>query len=190
MPVTSTAGAAVARATRFNPKVLAAGAAFVVPLLILLALNLRRDPHAVRSPLIGRPAPAFSLAPVGGGAPVGLETLRGRPAVINFWATWCVPCLEEHAALRAAARHQRDVQFLGIVYEDEEARTQAFLQNRSSSYPSLMDPEGRTAIAYGVFGVPETFFLDAGGRIVEKYVGPLDARAIAALVARARDGAP
>ena len=100
-----------------------------------------------------------------------------------------MPCFEEHAALTAAARTQRDVQFVGIVYEDEEARTQAFLQKRASSYPSLMDPEGRTAIAYGVFGVPETFFLDRGGRIVEKHVGPLDSRTIAALVARARDGA-
>jgi cytochrome c biogenesis protein CcmG/thiol:disulfide interchange protein DsbE len=183
-------GAAPARASRINPWVLAAGLAVVVPLLAVLVLNLGRDPHSIRSPLVGRPAPVFSLAPVGGGAPVGLESFRGRPVVINFWATWCVPCFGEHAALTAAARTFREVQFLGIVYEDEEARTRAFLTERGSSYPSLLDPEGRAAIAYGVFGVPETFFIDGDGRIVEKYVGPLDRGTIATLIARTKGGAP
>jgi cytochrome c biogenesis protein CcmG/thiol:disulfide interchange protein DsbE len=179
-----------ARPSRLNSKVLLAGMAIAVPLLAVLFANLGRDPHSVRSPLVGRPAPGFSLAPVGGGNALRLDSFRGQPVVINFWATWCVPCFEEHAALTAAARAFRDVRFLGIVYEDEEARTQAFLRERSSAYPSLMDPEGKTAIAYGVFGVPETFFIDAGGRIVEKYVGPLDRGTIAALIARAKGGAP
>jgi cytochrome c biogenesis protein CcmG, thiol:disulfide interchange protein DsbE len=182
--------AAPARASRVNPWVLGAGLAVIVPLLAVLVLNLGRDPHSIRSPLIGRPAPTFSLAPVGGGAPVRLESLRGRPVVINFWATWCVPCFEEHAALNAAARTFGEAQFLGVVYEDDEARTQAFLAQRGSSYPSLVDPEGRTAIAFGVFGVPETFFIDGTGRIVEKYVGPLDRATIASLIARAKGGAP
>jgi cytochrome c biogenesis protein CcmG/thiol:disulfide interchange protein DsbE len=183
-------GAAPVRASRINPWVLAAGLAVAIPLLAILVLNLGRDPHSVRSPLIGRPAPAFSLVPVGGGAPISLESLRGRPVVLNFWATWCVPCFEEHAALTAAARTFREAQFLGVVYEDEELKTQAFLAQRGSSYPSLMDADGRTAIAFGVFGVPETFFIDGSGRIVEKYVGPLDRRTIAELMARAKGGAP
>jgi len=160
----------------------------VLPLLAVLVANLGRDPHTVRSPLVGRPAPPFALQPVGGGSPVTLESLRGKPVVINFWATWCVPCFEEHPALTAAARGLPDVQFFGVVYEDEEVKTQAFLKERGSAYPSLMDPDGRTAIAYGVFGVPETFFIDAEGRIVEKYVGPLQRSTIAELVARARRG--
>jgi cytochrome c biogenesis protein CcmG/thiol:disulfide interchange protein DsbE len=170
--------------------VLAGGLAVVAPLLAVLVLTLGRDPHSVRSPLIGRPAPDFSLAPVGGGSPVTLESLRGRPAVINFWATWCGPCLEEHAVLTSAARAFGDVQFLGIVYEDEEPTTQAFLQQRASSYPSLMDPDGKAAIAYGVFGVPETFFIDPGGLLIDKVVGPLDRQTIASLVSRAKGGAP
>ena len=181
--------AAPARASRVNPWVLGAGLAVVVPLLAVLVLNLGRDPHSIRSPLVGRPAPGFSLAPVGGGAPVGLESLRGRPVVVNFWATWCVPCFEEQAALNAAARTFGEVQFIGVVYEDDEARTQAFLAKQGSSYPSLLDPDGRTAIAFGVFGVPETFFIDGAGRIVEKYVGPLNRATIASLIARAK-GAP
>jgi cytochrome c biogenesis protein CcmG/thiol:disulfide interchange protein DsbE len=74
------------------------------------------------------------------------------------------------------------------VYEDEESRTAEFLRQRPSVYPSLIDPEGKTAISYGVFGVPETFFIDRSGRIVEKYVGPLDEGTIQSLVARARGG--
>ena len=190
MATAITTEAAPLRSARVNKKVLMAGLAIVLPLVVVLFANLGRDPHSVRSPLIGRSAPAFSLAPVGGGANVRLDEFRGRPVVINFWATWCVPCFEEHAALIAAARGLRDVQFLGIVYEDEEARTQAFLRERPSPYASLMDPDGRTAIAYGVFGVPETFFIDADGRIVEKFVGPLERSTIAALVARAKGGAP
>jgi cytochrome c biogenesis protein CcmG/thiol:disulfide interchange protein DsbE len=188
MATAPTPDAVPVRATRINPWALAAGVAVVLPLLAVLVLNLGRDPHSIRSPLIGRPAPSFSLAPVGGGAPVSLESLRGRPVVVNFWATWCVPCFEEHAALTAAARTFGEVQFLGVVYEDDEARTKTFLEQRGSSYPALFDPEGRTSIAYGVFGVPETFFIDGAGRIVEKYVGPLDRGTIATLIARAKGG--
>jgi cytochrome c biogenesis protein CcmG/thiol:disulfide interchange protein DsbE len=184
------ADATPARASRANPWVLGLGLAVVVPLLAVLALNHGRDPHSVRSPLVGRAAPAFSLAPVGGGAPVSLESFRGRPVVINFWATWCVPCFEEHAALTAAARIFSEVQFLGVVYEDEEARTEAFLAQQGRSYPALLDPQGRTAIAYGVFGVPETFFIDRAGRIVEKHVGPLQQETLAARIGRAKGGAP
>jgi cytochrome c biogenesis protein CcmG/thiol:disulfide interchange protein DsbE len=179
-----------ARTSRINLKVLAAGLAVIAPLLVVLILNIDRDPHSVRSPLLGRPAPGFSLAPLGGGPAVTLESFRGRPVVINFWATWCVPCLAEHADLRSAALAFRDVQFLGIVYEDEAARSEAFLQQRGSSYPSLLDPDGRTAIAYGVFGVPETFIVDSAGRLIDKVAGPVDRGTLDALVARAKGGAP
>jgi len=185
----ATSSAAAERMPRINRKVLIGGVVVALPLLAVLVANLGRDPHAVRSPLIGRPAPAFALVPVGGGIPVALEALRGKAVVINFWATWCVPCFQEHAALTEAARSLGDVQFIGIVYEDDEARTGEFLRARPSAYQSLIDPQGRTAIAYGVFGVPETFFIDRNGRIVEKFVGPLDSNSILALVHRAKDGA-
>jgi cytochrome c biogenesis protein CcmG/thiol:disulfide interchange protein DsbE len=156
------------------------GVAVVAPLIAILLLNLGRDPHSIRSPLLGRPAPPFALAPVGGGPPVTSESLKGRPFVLNFWATWCAPCLQEHETLvRTATAVGSDVQFLGVVYEDEEDRVRAFLQRHGSAYPSLLDPEARTAIAYGVAGVPETYFIDAAGTIQAKVAYPLDSRTMA-----------
>jgi cytochrome c biogenesis protein CcmG/thiol:disulfide interchange protein DsbE len=182
---------APARPARLNLKVLAAGVAVVGPLLAILILNLGRDPHAVRSPLVGRSAPGFTLIPVGGGAKVSLDGLRGTALVLNFWATWCVPCFQEQATLTAGARTWPAVKFLGVVYEDEEPKTREFLEQRGGGgYPSLMDPEAKAAIAYGVFGVPETFFIDRKGRIVEKYVGPLDEGTLALLLRKTVESAP
>jgi len=160
-----------------NRKVLLLGLAAVLPLVGVLLANIKRDPNPVlqRSPLVGRAAPPFSLLPVGGGPPISLEGLRGKPVVVNFWATWCAPCLQEHDVLQQAARaHGAQVQFLGVVYDDEEARVRAFLSQYGTAYPSLLDVNGRTAIAYGVYGVPETYFIDAQGTIVHKYAFPLD----------------
>ena len=163
-----------------NRKVLIVGACLVMPFLAILVLNLGRDPRAVDSPLIGKPAPAFSLRPVGGGTPVSLAELRGKPVVINFWATWCVPCFEEHAVLSQTARAMGStVQFLGVIYEDEESNVAPFLARYGRAYPALMDAGSKTAIAYGVYGVPETYFIDAQGAIVSKFVGPLDAETLA-----------
>lgn len=170
-----------------NRKVLGAGLAVSLPLLVILFANLGRDPHSVESPLIGRPAPAFSLSPVDGGPPVSLASLKGRPVVLNFWATWCIPCIEEHAALASAAKRWGDgTQFLGVVYEDEAPLVERFLEQRGRAYPSLLDGDGKAAIAYGVYGVPETYFIDAQGTIVAKFVGPLDPPTLDAHLALAR----
>jgi cytochrome c biogenesis protein CcmG, thiol:disulfide interchange protein DsbE len=165
-----------------NRKVLLIGLAAVLPLVGVLLANIKRDPNPSqkRSPLVGRAAPPFSLLPVGGGPPIALEGLRGKPVVVNFWATWCGPCAQEHEVLQQAARaYAGRVQFLGVVYDDEEARVQAFLDRYGTAYPSVLDVNGRTAIAYGVYGVPETYFIDAQGHVVQKYAFPLDARTMA-----------
>lgn len=157
-----------------NKKVLVAGLILVVPLIALLAASFGTDPRAVRSPLIGKQAPPFTLRTVGDGQEISLASLRGKPAVVNFWATWCEPCKLEHGVLTRGAQAFGDqVQFVGIVYEDEEEAIQRFLARYGSGYPALLDVGGKTAIAYGVTGVPETFFIAADGTIVSKYAGPL-----------------
>lgn len=157
-----------------NKTVLIVGAVIAAAIVLILFQALGKDPQAIESPLIGRTAPSFTLRQSGTGNTISLEELRGKPVVLNFWATWCGPCYEEHPILVANARAmQGEVQFIGVVFEDTEEKIQRFLQARGSSYPTLIDDAGKTAIAYGVGGVPETFFLDRSGTIVAKYSGPL-----------------
>jgi cytochrome c biogenesis protein CcmG/thiol:disulfide interchange protein DsbE len=164
-----------------NRKVLIAGLVIVVPFIVLLVMNLGRDPRKVDSPLIGKQAPPFSLRQVGTPAVVDLAALRGKPVVLNFWATWCVPCYAEHPVLVAAGRqYEGKAQFVGVVFDDQEDKIAQFLRENGTSYPTLFDDSGKTAIAFGVYGVPETFFIDANGKIVDKYVGPLDPATIEA----------
>lgn len=158
-----------------NKTVLVTGLLLVVPLVVVLAMGFGRDPHAIRSPLIGREAPPFSLVTVGEQKEtLSLASLQGKPLVVNFWATWCQPCKQEHGVLTRGARMFGDkVQFVGVVYEDEEPAILDFLARYGSGYPALLDQGGKTAIAYGVTGVPETFFIGADGKVVSKYAGPL-----------------
>jgi cytochrome c biogenesis protein CcmG, thiol:disulfide interchange protein DsbE len=180
-----------AAAPTVNRRVLVVGLAVVLPLLGVLLLNLGRDPHLIDSPLVGKPAPAFRLAKLSGGAPVALDDFKGKPVVMNFWATWCVPCMQEHPTLVAAAQEQREaVQFLGVVFDDEAERVRSFVDEHGSDYPALMDPEGKTAVTFGVQGVPETYFIDREGVIVSKYVGPLDAQTLTRELQKATGGKP
>ena len=170
-----------------NRGVLVIGAILVVPLLAILVINIGRDPRRIATPMVGRAAPPFTLKEAGTGKTVSLQDLRGKPVVVNFWASWCPPCLEEHPALLQAARTLgADVHFVGVAYEDSEESILGYLRRQGAAYPTLLDPGSRTAIAYGVFGVPETFFLDAGGVVAAKFVGPLTAEALAAHIQKAR----
>jgi cytochrome c biogenesis protein CcmG, thiol:disulfide interchange protein DsbE len=164
-----------------NRSVLFIGLVIAAALVVILFVGLGKDPAAIRSPLIGRPAPAFALREVGTGRTIDIAQFRGKPLVINFWATWCGPCWEEHPVLVANARMlQPNVQFLGVVFQDTEEKILGFLQQRGTAYPTVVDDRGKTAIAYGVGGVPETYFLDANGKIVAKYSGPMNADIIQA----------
>lgn len=159
-----------------NRTVLIVGGLITAALIGLLFTGLGTNPNEIRSPLIGKPAPTFALREVGTGNTIDVNQFKGKPTVINFWATWCGPCWEEHPILVANARMlQPNVQFLGVVFQDEESKILGFLQQRGSSYPTVVDDAGKTAIAYGVGGVPETFFLDRNGVIVAKHNGPLSA---------------
>ncbi|HXH93637.1 MAG TPA: redoxin domain-containing protein [Thermoanaerobaculia bacterium] len=169
-----------------NRTVLIVGIVIVAAIVFVLFAGLGKDPAHIDSPLVGRPAPPFALKAVGTGETIDLETLRGKPVVINFWATWCGPCYEEHPTLVANARNlQPEVQFIGVVFNDTDDKIMRFLAERGSAYPTLLDTNGKTAIAYGVGGVPETFFLNPKGTIVAKFEGPLTTEALQAELAKA-----
>lgn len=156
-------------------------------LLGLLAFGLTRDPYVLPSPLIDLPAPDLELgvmpprAPAGGeeraeSERVRLSDLRGEVVVINYWASWCLACREEHPALSRAADRYRDrgVRFFGVLYQDTPANARRFIREMGGqSYPTLLDPNSHTAIEFGVYGVPETFFIDRDGRIRFKQIGPV-----------------
>lgn len=173
-----------------NKKVLLIGLAVIVPIIVVLFMNLGRDPRKVESPLVGREMIDFTLREVGTTRSVDLSSFRGKPIVVNFWATWCVPCYAEHRVLASVAQMMgSQVQFVGVVFDDEESKILQFLRENGHAYPALEDEGGKVAIAYGVYGVPETFFIDRAGKIVAKHEGPLDEGTLTSYVAATMGGA-
>ena len=145
----------------------------VVPVLVLLALGFRMNPRDIPSPLLGRPAPAFALATFAG-APLTLEAHRGKVVVLNFWASWCYPaCYEEAPVLERNWRAYRDrgVVVLGVDIQDKREAAEKFVRDFGLTFPNAQDLTGTVSVNYGVYGVPETFFLDRQGRIRVKHVG-------------------
>jgi cytochrome c biogenesis protein CcmG, thiol:disulfide interchange protein DsbE len=155
--------------------------AAILPLVLLALLGvvlLARAPIA--SPTaVGAVAPDFSLADLDGN-PLHLAELRGRPVVVNFWASWCGPCVEEFPLLReAAARHAADgLVVVGIVYQDRSEAARDFMARNGATWASAMDPGERVASAYGILGPPETFFIGRDGTIVARQFGQFSASSL------------
>lgn len=169
-----------------NWGILILGLALIGGLVGLLASGFGTNPNAIPSTLEGSPAPAFTLQSFDGET-VSLAELEGKPVVLNFWASWCVPCLQEHRTLvEASQAFGKDVVFLGVLYSDTEENGRKFLTKHGQGFPSLLDPTGRTAVDYGVTGVPETFFLDAEGKIARKVTGPLSGPVLVAALDEVR----
>jgi cytochrome c biogenesis protein CcmG/thiol:disulfide interchange protein DsbE len=141
--------------------------------------RLGEDPALVDSPLLGKPAPTATMPNLEGEDSLSLADLRGQVVVVNFWASWCVACREEHAALVSAANNYREAGavFVGVNYQDQRGSAIAFLDEMgrgdSSAYRYVTDPGSRVALDFGVFGVPETFFVDRTGTVVAKITGPV-----------------
>ncbi len=155
----------------------AALAAVTALLLFVLAKGFGHDPHEVPFQLRGKPAPDFTLKRLDTGEPVRLSDLRGKPIVLNFWASWCGPCKMEHPVVSMAARRfGQEYQFFGVVFEDTEENARMFAGTPDPSFPQLIDERSRMAVDYGVTGVPETYFIDAQGIIRDKVAFPIDAR--------------
>jgi cytochrome c biogenesis protein CcmG/thiol:disulfide interchange protein DsbE len=146
-----------------------------LPLIALLAYGFRTDPKAIPSPLVEKPAPTFRMA-IYDGEPTSLEGLKGKPVVLNFWASWCFPaCYEEAPLLESTWQRYKDkgVMFVGVDIQDKEANAREFLRRFKFTFPNGPDPGSKISIDYGVYGVPETFFIDRQGRIAYKHVGAL-----------------
>jgi cytochrome c biogenesis protein CcmG/thiol:disulfide interchange protein DsbE len=147
----------------------------VVPVLVLLAYGFRTNPRDVPSPLIGKPAAPFSLQAFDG-ANLSLEALRGRVVVVNFWASWCIPGCYDEAPARERGRRaykNRGVSLIGGNIQDKEEPARKLLAQFGHTFPNAPDPAGRVSVDYGVYGVPETFFIDRAGRIRFKHVGAI-----------------
>ncbi len=136
--------------------------------------GLSRDPRLVPSPLIGKPAPPFDLPTLH--APetrLSAADFQGRSTLVNVWASWCVACRDEHAVLLRLADTKR-VRVLGLNYKDRRDDALDWLSRHGNPYDqTIVDADGRAAIDWGVYGVPETFLVDAAGVIRYKHVGPL-----------------
>jgi cytochrome c biogenesis protein CcmG/thiol:disulfide interchange protein DsbE len=157
-----------------------------VVLAVVLASRFGGDPALVDSPLIGQPAPKFDLTTLDGSDQVALGDLQGDIVVVNFFASWCLQCRAEHADLVATsdAFGEDDVTFVQIGYQESPSESLEWLRQVGTSQWTkyLADPGSRTAIAYGVFGIPETFFIDPDGVVVGKIIGESDAFTLGATI--------
>lgn len=153
---------------------------YFIPLIIIAVLvaffwrGLYLQPGLIPSPLVGKSVPTFTLPAVAGAAPaLSSNDFRGHVSVLNVWATWCVPCREEAPTLLKFAR-SHVVPVYGLLYKDQRQDAVQWLQAQGNPYQlDGDDPMGKVALNWGVYGVPETFVIDANGIIRKKYVGPL-----------------
>lgn len=163
--------------------------ALAIPLVTLLGYGFTRDPRAIPTPLLAKPATPFALT-LFDGRTLRLEELRGQVVFLNFWASWCPPCRAEARVLETAWRTYKDrgVVFVGVDTQDREEAARDFLREFGITYPNGRDASGRIPLDYGVWGLPETFIIDREGRVTYKHVGGLGWRTITAKLDEALQG--
>ncbi|WP_423065780.1 DsbE family thiol:disulfide interchange protein [Devosia sp. CN2-171] len=166
----------------------------LVGLVAVFAMNMDRDPSLVRSVLIDKPAPAFTLAAVAGTGVEGFDTatLKGEVTVVNVFASWCIPCRDEHPLLERL-KAETGVRIFGINQRDAPENATAFLTELGNPYERIGgDTDNRVSIDWGVYGVPETFVVNAEGVVTFKHVGPISPqtleRDVIPAIERARAG--
>lgn len=150
-------------------------AAFVaIVILFAFGLDPKRDIRALPSPLIGKPAPEFALTDVlDASRNVSNAAFKGQVYVLNVWASWCLPCRQEHQALLAISQ-RHVVPIIGLDYMDEREKARQWLEQLGNPYSAVAyDTDGRTAIDWGVYGAPETYLVDAKGRVIFKFISPI-----------------
>jgi cytochrome c biogenesis protein CcmG/thiol:disulfide interchange protein DsbE len=148
----------------------------ILGLVVTLALAFRRDPHDIKTGTIGKPAPVFTLDRLDGSGTVALADLSGKVVVVNFFASWCLPCTQENPALvRVYERYRSsDVVMLGVNYQESRDNGLAYVRRMGMGWTTVADDDGRVALSYGVFGPPETFFIGPDGVIAGRHIGPID----------------
>jgi len=156
---------------------------------IVAGRGLTRDPTLIDSPLLDKPAPAFRL-PGLNGTQVASVDLAGRVYVVNFWASWCVPCREEAPHLQRFWERYgpQGVGLVGVVYQDDEDEARAFRDEFGLTFPQASDPGGRTALGFGVFGIPETFVVDERGVVMAKLIGAVGPDTLEQMLAQVAAG--
>jgi len=149
--------------------------ALIIPIGLLFVSGFGRDPTEIPSPLIGEAAPDWTLATLDGGS-LSADDLAGQAYVVNFWASWCGPCVDEHPVLTGTHEELGDeLAMVGVLYQDDPDDARAFLARYGSTgYDHVVDEGGRLAIDFGVTGPPESYFVDAGGIVRAKQFGPLN----------------
>jgi cytochrome c biogenesis protein CcmG/thiol:disulfide interchange protein DsbE len=163
----------------------------LLPILVFAALaalfwrGLSGDPSALPSALIGKPVPEFTLPAIEGLGPPGIDASslkQGGVTLVNVWASWCVPCRQEHPVLMALSKRS-DIRLVGLNYKDDPANARSFLTTLGQPFAAVgADAKGRAAVDWGVYGVPETFVIDGQGFIRFKFIGPMTEEAIAAVL--------
>jgi len=172
---------------KVNWPMLVGGTVIIASLLAVLNGGFGKDPHYIPLATVGTVATDFTLQDLDGKA-VHLADLRGHPVVINFWSTWCGPCKQEFPVLQTQPKNYPDVTFLGAIYSDDPNAVRRWFANPRLRLPyqQLVDPEGRTALDFGVTGVPETYFINPDGVIVHKHIAPINPTTLRACIELAR----
>ncbi len=164
----------------------------IAALVVVLLLAFRRDPQDIRTGTIGKPAAAFTLQKLDDTGALSLDDAKGKVTIVNFFASWCIPCKQENPDLVRVYERYRgsNVEFIGVLYQDSRENGLRYVKDNGVTWPTASDDDGRVAFAYGVFGIPETFFIDVDGIIQGRHIGPIDEATLVAAIDCLRSKSP